>query len=252
MSRMVLFNTQLKEAAVAFQRLDEIWCGPIEDKTCGVTPNAEVEVIEICQLQFGHPGRSVLFSDLSFKLNRNEITVLSGNSGSGKSSLLNLVQKVHQEYGGRVLVNQHELAAWSITHWRKQLGLVPQQVKLFDLPLAQNISLDPSQIHSSHVETFCKKMGFDQHLGCLSKHLETPVGGNGLLLSGGEAQLIAWARALYRRPQVLLLDEATTFLDREKKAFALNLLQRIKHKTIILMVSHDPQVLAQADQVISL
>ena len=252
LSRSVLFNTHIKEARAALNRLYEIQSLPMEQPLLARSKYHPIETIVISKMSFSFPGQSPLLENLNLELIKNRLYVLTGKSGSGKSTVLDLILRIHSPKSGIITVDSHYLERWNLQEWRNRVALVPQTVRLFQTSLAQNIAMHPNEDCTQAVSSFCKSYGIDTHLGSLSQKYHHLVAPGGVQLSGGEAQLIAWARALYRKPQVLLLDEATTFLDNGKKSFVLGLLQRIKKDTIILMVSHDPNIMSQADEIIEL
>ena len=252
LSRSVTFNTQLKEALEAFSRLQEIMELPAENLTTNGRATSAIEHIAFRNVQFSFPGQLPLLEHVNFELKPNCITALTGLSGCGKSTLLEILQRVHLPDSGNITINHQLLDQWDLRAWRAKVAVVPQQVRLFQTSLAQNISMDLKAQDIEKVRRFCQARGFHKHLGNLYEKMHYPLGAGGLQLSGGEGQLVAWARALYRKPQVLLLDEATTFLDGTKKAFVMNLMQAIKSHAIILMVTHDVQIQKMADQVVEL
>ncbi len=252
LSRSVLFNTHIKEARAALTRLHEIQSLPLEQSLLTKSKYHPIENIIISRISFSFPGQPPLIDNLNLELIKDRLYVLTGKSGSGKSTVLDLILRIHRPKCGLITVDSHNLERWNLQEWRNRVTLVPQTVRLFQTSLAQNIAMHPNEDCTQAVSSFCRSYGFDTHLGSLSQKYHHMVAPGGVQLSGGEGQLIAWARALYRKPQVLLLDEATTFLDNGKKSFVLGLLQKIKKDTIILMVSHDPYIMSQADKVIEL
>lgn len=249
LSRSVLFNTYLKEAKVALNRLYEIRGLPDEPQYTQPLMREVVKEIRISHLFFAYPGQKLLLEGLNMHLQRGTICAINGKSGCGKSTLLYLLQRMYQPVCGEIKVQGLDLQQWPLHDWRNRISLVSQTIKLFQTSLAKNISMELWEDHHQQVQRFCRNLGFEEQFNWFKGDYRQLIGAGGFQLSGGEAQMVAWARALYRQPQVLLLDEATTYLDQQKKAFVMDLLQKLKHSMVILMVSHDPQILEQADKV---
>ena len=133
--------------------------------------------------------------------------------------------------------------------WRRLIGCVPQPIKIFNGTLLDNICLGNSLEEGEAVVLFCQEFGFHDYFMKLPQNYLTLVGEEGINLSGGQQQLVGLARALYRRPQLLFVDEATSALDRQTEQFVLQLFERIKPVTAIVMVTHRSQSVRIADRV---
>lgn len=121
---------------------------------------------------------------------------------------------------------------------RSKLAIVPQEVKIFSGTLLENICLDNPQKHFEKVIHFCQKLGFEQYFLRLPQGYFTILGEQGVHLSGGQKQILALARALYKKPEILLLDEFSTAMDLEVAHFSLELLESLKSEMILLSISH--------------
>ena len=260
-SKLSTTNIQLQEARVAFDRMREFTELPKESEcvpASAVDPQATFESLTVNNLSFRFPGRSPLLRDVSFSVRRGEIIGIVGETGSGKSMLLQILQKFYQpEQVERISVEFTRLTAtnsftWSdvsITDWRTWVGCVPQPIKIFNGTLLDNICLGNSMEEGEAVVQFCQEYGFHDYFMKLPQNYLTLVGEEGINLSGGQQQLVGLARALYRRPQLLLVDEATSALDRHTEKFVLCLFERIKSQTAIIMVTHRSQSVQIADRV---
>jgi|GEM_PF-5653257 len=245
--RLFIVLTNWKEAQVALQRIKDLMPSKQSPST-NVSLPQQVNYLSAREISIGYPGLS-LFTNKSFNLSKGTFTVLTGLSGSGKSTLLEVLMGLSNQHQGAVFVNNLPLHKIHLNEWRSKAQLIPQNIKLFNCSIADNITLHFSE-DLDQLKPFLIASGFAEHLGSL--RLNQQVGPDGIQPSAGETQMIGWARALIRKPQVLLIDEATSNLDLHKKAFLLEKIQSLKTQCIILMVTHDQSIIDQADQVINL
>ncbi len=212
-----------------------------------------VKSLTIKDLAFRFAGRSQLLKNVSLSVKKGEMVALLGEVGSGKSILLQILQKFQDFENGEILVND-ELPFKEIAPniWREALGVVPQEVKIFNSTLIENIVLGDILNEGEKAIEFCQKLGFDKCFGSLPQNYFTIVGEEGINLSGGQKQLVALARALYRQPSLLLLDEATSAMDSKTEKFVLDLLEILKPDMGILMVTHRSSIAQKADKVYEL
>lgn len=204
-------------------------------------------------MSFRFAGKSLLINDLSFEIKRGKLTVLVGEVGTGKSILMQILQKFRLYESGQIQINDTiDFNDISPNEWREQLGVVSQEIKLFSGTLLDNIVLGNTQQEAEEVIKFCREVGFSAYFEKLPQGYFTVVGEEGINLSGGQKQLVALARALYKKPTILLLDEPTSAMDATTEAFVLHLLQEIKTTITIMMVTHRTQTLSFADTIFEL
>lgn len=139
---------------------------------------------------------------------------LLGESGSGKSTFLEILQKFYKPEAGQLRVNDQVWEEIDLKSWRDTIGVVHQDVKFFNGPLWYNICLSTNAEEAEKVVKFCRYSGFDKFFESFPQNYLTLLGEEGINISGGQKQLVSLARALYRKPQLLLLDEATAAMDR--------------------------------------
>jgi ATP-binding cassette subfamily B protein len=219
---VAMANIDLQEARIAFDRMFEFTTIPSEYEEAADSPEAIVqdfEELRVEQLSFRFPGRPAILKDISFRLRKGEWIAILGESGCGKSTLLQILQKFYAPDGGQIRINSTDLDLLSFEAWRNIL--LGKPVK------------DPAAL-----EAFFIKYGFDSFFRKLPNGYATLLGESGVNISGGQQQLVALARALYHRPQVLLLDEPTAALDRNTEVFVLDLLKRLSSEVAIIMLTH--------------
>jgi len=201
------------------------------------------------QVGFRFPGRKLLLKDISLEVEKGEIVAVMGESGQGKSSLLQLLQKFYPAEGGPILVNGRGLETMDTSAWRKIIGVVPQDIAVFCGSVVTNISLDLGPEHAAEVPKFCEAFGFDRYFEALPQGYATMLGEGGVALSGGQRQLLALARCLYAKPQLLLLDEPTAAMDAATERFVIGVLRELRKRVGVLVISHKDSLTRIADRV---
>lgn len=250
--RLAVTNIQLQEARVAFDRMFEFTHTESEFEAEAEKPKAHIEElaeVRVNHLAFRFPGRPRLLTDVSLAVRKGSWIALLGESGCGKSTLLQILQKFYTPEAGHIKVNGVDLDLVAYQSWRNCLGVVPQQVKLFNGSLLDNILLGEPVKDPHQLDAFFQYYGFDRYFRSLPNGYATLIGEGGVNLSGGQRQLVGLARALYRRPQLLLLDEPTAALDRHTEEFVLNLLAELKETTAVILVTHRLQAARRADRI---
>jgi ATP-binding cassette, subfamily C, bacteriocin exporter len=161
-----------------------------------------------------------------------------GESGGGKSTILQMLQKFIQPESGKLLINGLEMDWISTEKWRSQIGVLPQQVHLFNGTLIQNIILEDPSVSEEKLVVFFENYGFNRYFEQFPNGYATILGENGVSISGGQIQLVGLARALWHNPQLLLLDEPTAGLDNDTERFVIQLLRKLSSEMGIIILTH--------------
>lgn len=266
--RLATLNIQLQEARIAFDRMYEFTSLESEMSSCehsesvstirhAITtvqadcPDEQPFVFEsliIKNLSFRFAGRSALLKNISLELHKGEMIALLGESGHGKSTLMQILQKFYDWEEGEVHINGQDLRAVNTRLWRQNIGIVPQEIKIFNGTLLENIVLG-KMTQPKEVIQFCQTLGLDRFFEPLPQSYLTLVGEEGVNLSGGQKQLVALARALWQKPQLLLLDEATASMDKNTERFVLQLLESLSPQMTVFLITHKVQTARQANRV---
>lgn len=254
-----LTNIQLQEAKVAFDRMYEFSAlepeyvvGSQKDNLNIASENFQFKSLRVDNISFRFPGRKPLLQQVSFTLYQHELVTIVGESGQGKSTLFQILQKLYGTEAGRMCINEKPLEEIDVISWRKITGVVPQEVTLFSGTLVDNILLEEKGENAQGVIEFCEQYGFHHFFKDFPQQYGTILGEGGINLSGGQKQLVALARCLYRDPQLLLLDEPTSAMDKKTEQFVLNLLNRLKADKSILVISHRDSITSIADRIYAL
>lgn len=250
---IAMANIQLQEARVAFDRMYEFASAePEYNPEDAAKENGkndfQIEKLEIRNLNFRFPGKSLLLKDINFEVNKGEIITFFGEIGCGKSTLLSILQRFHNIESGTILVNNKNWNSFSTKAWRKHVAVVEQHVQLFNGTVLDNISLQEKP-DIEQVVTFCQKCGFHDYIMEFQQGYATIIHENSTNLSGGQRQLIALARAVYSQPQLLLLDEATAAMGRRTEKFVIKLLNDLKKEIPVVFVTHRPQLACYTDRI---
>ncbi|MDR1054788.1 MAG: peptidase domain-containing ABC transporter [Prevotellaceae bacterium] len=241
---LALITIPMNEAKVAFDRMYE-FVGLQEELVIPEKMDIEkFESLNVSNLSFRFPGTGLVLNEVNIYLQKNELISLAGESGCGKSTLCQILEKFYSFESGDILVNNSiSINNINTDSWRNIIGAVPQEIFIFNGTVMDNICLSNTEINIDNFINFCTKYGFDKYINELPQNYRTVIGEEGINLSGGQKQIIAMARALYKNPQLLILDEATAAMDRNTEAFVLNLLLQLKSQLSIIFVSHRLHIL---------
>jgi len=241
-ANLALVAIPINEAKVAFDRMFEFVNIPPEENKS--SKELVFESLKLESISFRFPGRKQILQDVSMEFSKNEFVAIVGESGSGKSTLGQIIQQFYSPETGTIKINNTiSFDKVGINTWRNIVGVVPQDIHLFNGTVLDNICLSNTQEEAEKIVKFCKEYGFDQFIVQLPQGYVTIVGEEGVNLSGGQKQIIALARALYDEPQLLLLDEATAAMDRLTEKFVIDLLVQLKSKLTVIFISHRLHVL---------
>ncbi|WP_159948209.1 peptidase domain-containing ABC transporter [Polaribacter septentrionalilitoris] len=233
---LALITIPINEAKVAFNRMYEFTS--IEEENKGSIALSKFNSLKIKNLSFRFAGRKELLKNINISVNKNECIAIVGESGSGKSTLGQVLQKFYPFENGEILINnQYNLPNINTENWRNIIGIIPQDITIFSGNVITNILLGKEDT-PENIENFCNQYGFTEFVNSLPQGFATILGEEGINLSGGQKQIIALMRVLYKKPQLLLLDEFTSAMDRKTEKFVLKLLKKLKSEITIIFISH--------------
>jgi ATP-binding cassette subfamily C protein len=192
-------------------------------------------------------GKSPVISNLNFVIKAGETTAIVGPSGAGKSTVADLIMGLISPSHGQIFVDGMKLTAERMKSWREQVGYVPQDTFLFHDTLRANLLWARPDAKEEEIIQSLKFAAAKEFVNGLPKELDTILGDRGLLVSGGERQRIALARALLRKPSLLILDEATSSLDSENEKRIQNAIENLHGQVTILLISHRLSTIRVAD-----
>ncbi len=196
------------------------------------------------------PGEPVL-KHATFTVPDQKLTAIVGDSGSGKSTILNLIAKYYEANGGTISIGGKPINHVAAERVLEQISMVDQDVFLFDDTIRENIRHARPNATDEEIEAACREANCDGFIRRMEKGYDTPTGENGNLLSGGERQRISIARAILKNSPILLLDEATASLDIENElAVKQAIANLLKEKKTVVMIAHTLSIVKNADQIL--
>ena len=218
------------------------------ERSGGARPPRLEQGIAFRNVRMGYDGRRLL-DDASFSLEAGRIHAIVGPSGTGKTTLVDLLTGLLDPESGAVLVDGVPLSEIDLRQWRHTIGYVPQEMLLLHDSVRVNVTLGDPEIDDERVEAALHEADAWEFVSALPEGLDASVGERGALLSGGQRQRIAIARALVHQPRLLILDEATAALDKESEAAVWRTVARLRGHTTVVAISHQPALAKVADRV---
>lgn len=232
-------GTTIKPACMSIERLYELLDMKGEDD--GKTKNIEniIDCIkaENVTFRYNNNDRNVINS-LSFEINKGEKVLLRGENGSGKSTLIKLLVGLYTPNEGNILFNNTDLTTINNKSLRDRIGIVSQSIFLFRGTVLDNILYGQNEKKREDVELLIKKLNLEAYINRLPKGLDSEISQNTAGISGGQAQVIAFIRAMLLEKDVVILDEPISNVDVETRDIILNILKNNEYKGILIVVSH--------------
>lgn len=253
LSQLASISDSYNEARIALERLEDITALEGEPEGGIVTDMDGTHDIEFKNVCFSYPGAPELLRNFNVTVKAGGITAVTGESGCGKSTLAALLMRDYRVNSGRILVGSTDILLTDIAEWRNYITIVPQDTALMNMSLLDNVTGGSRNPDMEKAVRILEDLGLREFITSLPTGILTTIGERGALLSGGQRQRIALARALYREPKVLILDEATSSLDDESQDFILNKVRAFRDSGgTVLMITHKKDNLEIADYIMDM
>ncbi|MED4203617.1 ABC transporter ATP-binding protein [Neobacillus mesonae] len=208
--------------------------------------------IDFKEVEFSYDDTRKALNGVSFSIKAGETAALVGHTGSGKTTIANLVSRFYDATGGQIMIDGHPIQELSITNLRSQISVVLQETFIFSGTIMENIRFGKPDASDEEVIEAAKAVGADSFINRLSNGYQTEVEERGNVLSVGERQLISFARALLADPKILILDEATASIDTEAEVKIQQALKTLLKDRTAIMIAHRLSTIREADQIIVL
>jgi ATP-binding cassette, subfamily C, bacteriocin exporter len=249
---LIDMNKTAQNALIAADRLFEIMDLEREETENKVTLESQkIGDIKFENVSFRYGSRTEVFKNFNAVFKKNETTAIVGESGSGKTTLISLLQNLYPIKEGKITLGDYDLKYIHYQSLRNLVAVIPQQLNLFSGNIIENIALGDSFPDMQRILNLSKRLGITDFVEKLPNGFDTQIGENGALLSGGQKQRIAIARALYKNPEILLMDEATSSLDTNSERIVKEAIDNFKAqgKTVIV-IAHRLSTIANADTIL--
>lgn len=251
-SQLIGMNKTIQNALIAADRLFEIMDLEREETTDKMDITKEnIGDIHFKEVSFSYRSRVDVFEDFNCIIKKGKTTAIVGESGSGKTTLAALIQNLYPLKKGKVAIGDYDINYISNYSLRNLISVVPQQIDLFSGNVIENIALGEDFPDIQRIVNITKELGILSFVEKLPNGFQTYLGENGALLSGGQKQRIAIARALYKNPEILILDEATSSLDSEAEQIIQKTLEEFRNqgKTMVV-IAHRLSTIANSDEIL--
>lgn len=243
----------IQRAAASQKRINEFLHQQPEIISPIAGPHAVNGKLEFRNVTFNYPDTGITaLKQVSFTVNPGEMVAVIGRTGSGKSTIANLIMRMYDTTGGEILVDDKPLTGLNLDNYRSQIGFVPQEVFLFSDKISHNIAFSADVLDMPRVEQAAKDAAVYNNIIELEHGFETLIGERGVTLSGGQKQRVSIARAIVKQPQVLIFDDCLSAVDTRTEEEILSNLGRIMQGKTSIIISHRISTIKNADNILVL
>lgn len=200
-------------------------------------------------LSFAYPGREPTLVDINVRIPKGKMIALVGESGVGKSTFIDLILGFYQPTKGRIMLDDVLLQDFDIDSYRHRIGYVPQESVLFNMSVGENLRWAKADATEEEIKQACQQANAVEFIEKLPQSYDTLVGDRGVRLSGGQVQRVALARAILRKPDILILDEATSSLDTYSERLIQEAIETIAKETTVIVIAHRLSTVVNADYI---
>ncbi|MFV0381950.1 MAG: ABC transporter ATP-binding protein [Breznakia sp.] len=250
MDRLAIYQQALVAAHRVFYILDHAEVAPQQTKTANhVVSHAKIEFRDV---SFSYDGENKVLNNISFVVNPGETVALVGHTGSGKSSIINVMMRFYEFFEGDILIDDVSIKAYPLEHLRKVIGLVLQDPFLYYGTINDNVRLKNKKISDDQIRSACEFVQADTFIEQLSGRYDHKVIERGASFSTGQKQLLAFARTIVTNPKILILDEATANIDTETEVLIQEGLAKIREGRTTIAIAHRLSTIKDANQILVL
>ena len=223
-----------------------------EEDDSGELDSTIIGNIEFTDVNFSYDSKEPVLNNLNFKISHNETVAIVGKSGSGKSTVANLISRFYSDYSGKISIDGISIQDYQLSHLRQSISIVNQSPTLFNDTIEKNIAYGESDIDQAKLKEAAEISGCSEFISRLPEGFKSEIGDDGVLLSGGQRQRIAIARAFYKDSPIIILDEATSALDNESELIVQEAIERLINNRTTIVIAHRLSTIENADKILVL
>ena len=225
----------------------------INDKPDAKEIESFSEEIRFDNVSFDYGEKSVpVLKNVSFSISKGSVVALVGSSGAGKSTIADLIPRFYDTTSGSLKIDGEDIREYKLSNLRKMMGIVSQEVILFNDTVKNNISYGQPETKETDIISAAKSANAMEFIDSLPEGLDTVIGERGIKLSGGQKQRLSIARAIIKNPSVLILDEATSSLDSESEKLVQQAIEQLMKDRTVLVIAHRLSTVKNADEIVVL
>jgi ATP-binding cassette subfamily B protein len=241
----------VQRAAASQKRINEFLHTEPEIKSPNVAKQAIQGHLQFDNVSFVYPDTGIrALKDITFNVKPGEMVAIIGRTGSGKSTIANLIMRMYDTTGGDILIDNQSIKKLNLDGYRSQIGFVPQEVFLFSDTIANNIAFSADVLDMAKVSEAAKDAAVYDNIMELEKGFETLIGERGITLSGGQKQRVSIARAIVKQPQILIFDDCLSAVDTRTEEEILNNLGRNMAGKTSIIIAHRISTIKNADKIL--
>ena len=223
-----------------------------EEEDIGELDSEILGNIKFSDVSFSYNSKEPVLANLNFSITKNETVAIVGKSGSGKSTIANLISRFYSDFTGEISVDDISILDYQLSHLRKSISIVNQSPTLFNDTIEKNIAYGDSDIDQAKLKEAAKISGCNDFISRLPEGFKSEIGDDGVLLSGGQRQRLAIARAFYKDSPIIILDEATSALDNESELIVQEAIEQLINNRTTIVFAHRLSTIENADKILVL
>ena len=239
-----------KGLAAAVEIFDQLDAQEEEDD--GQIESTIVGAVDFENVCFSYNKKDPVLNNLNFRISQNETVAIVGKSGSGKSTIANLLSRFYSNYDGSILIDGTSILDYKLTHLREAISIVNQTPTLFNDTIEKNIAYGENEIDQDKLKDAAEISGCSEFISRFPEGYKSEIGDDGVLLSGGQRQRIAIARAFYKDSPIIILDEATSALDNESELIVQEAIEKLINNRTTIVIAHRLSTIENADKILVL
>lgn len=248
--RFINFNVDFQKSCVALNRIDEILSFDDETRYISSIFPKHINKIQLRNIEFSYDQKSNVLKNLSLAISKGERIGIVGPSGCGKTTILKLLCGLYPSKSGEILLNQKQIEYADLISLRDEIAMVDQEPLLLDDTIYNNILFGKKDASYDEVVNAARLANVDEFADTMNDRLNTMLGKNGIEVSIGQKQRIAIARALVRKPQILLLDEITSNIDNISEKYIINTIFSLSRNITVIIIAHRLDIIKKCDRII--